>query len=440
ANQRQDVANLSRDTTNTNGSVSKLPDVSALLNQQGDRMNAAQAAGQAVAQRIGDYADAQARATGDSAWAEGGSKRAEMQAAGAAVVAGLGGGVGSAVAGAAGAGIGSKMGGELNKLSDSIAASNLTGDANMNAALGNIVANVIATGAGAAAGGAGAFGSSTVDLYNRQLHPDERQWAKDNASKFAQFYKDQTGQTITADQAQQMLLASGYRLVDAAASAGPAPDGNQYATAFISQNGGSMFRAAPTEYNSPFLYGNADHSLSPEQQALPGHDAHPQVGVAAGGALAMVAVGTVSPLLAGAWALNTAYDFSGDAISYLTHTSSDAPNAGKSLIVGGAAAALTPLGLPLDTLGSGIGAKIAVGTYNGLVSATGAFAGGGMVNPSSDPSAFAATSATAYGVGTAAQIWLPGLTGNIANHVVQILSGPAQTKVQNSLNNPNSSK
>lgn len=263
---------------------------------------------------------------------------------------------------------------------------------------------------------------------------------KDNASKFAQFYEDQTGQTITADQAQQMLLASGYRLVDAAASAGPAPDGNQYATAFISQNGGSMFRAAPTEYNSPFLYGNADHSLSPEQQALPGHDAHPQVGVAAGGALAMVAVGTVSPLLAGAWALNTAYDFSGDAISYLTHTSSDAPNAGKSLIVGGAAAALTPLGLPLDTLGSGIGAKIAVGTYNGLVSATGAFAGGGMVNPSSDPSASAATSATAYGVGTAAQIWLPGLTGNIANHVIQILSGPAQTKVQNSLNNPNSSK
>ncbi|HKR38982.1 MAG TPA: hypothetical protein VJU59_04750 [Paraburkholderia sp.] len=116
----------------------------------------------------GDYADAQARATGDPAWAEGGNKRAEMQAAGAAVVAGLGGGVGSAVEGAAGAGIGSKLGGELNKLSDSIAASNLTGDANMNAALANIVANVVAA-------GAGAFGSSTVDLYNRQLHPDEKQ-------------------------------------------------------------------------------------------------------------------------------------------------------------------------------------------------------------------------------------------------------------------------
>ncbi len=59
------------------------------------------------------------------------------------------------------------------------------------------------------------------DRYNRQLHPHERQWAKDNTGKFAQFYKDQTSQSITADQAQQMLLANGYRIVDAAASKGP---------------------------------------------------------------------------------------------------------------------------------------------------------------------------------------------------------------------------
>src|ERR1700761_5967608 len=101
----------------------------------------------------------------------------------------------------------------------------------------------------------------TLDRFNRQLHPDERQFAKDSASKFAQFYKDQTGQTITADQAQQMLLASGYRMVDASVSAGPAPDGSRYATAFISQNAGNMFRATTAEYNSPFLYGSADHSL-----------------------------------------------------------------------------------------------------------------------------------------------------------------------------------
>ncbi|MFD1560653.1 hemagglutinin repeat-containing protein [Paraburkholderia silviterrae] len=290
AHQTQDVAGLSRDTTNTNGTVSRLPDVNALLNQQADRMSAAQAAGQAVAQRIGDYAKAQQAATGDPEWAEGGDKRAAMQAAGAAVVAGLGGGVGSAVAGAAGAAIGSKIAPTLNELSGSIAASNPTGDTDVNKALGNIVANVIATGAGAAAGGAGAFSSSDVDRYNRQLHPDERQWAKDNAGKFAQIYQDQTGQTITPDQAQQMLLASGYRMVDAAASAGPAPDGNKYATAFISQYGGDMFRATSAEYNSPFLYGNADHSLTPEQRALPGHEANPAVGLAIAGALAAPAV------------------------------------------------------------------------------------------------------------------------------------------------------
>ncbi|TKC77133.1 cell surface protein, partial [Trinickia terrae] len=58
ANQTQDVASLSRDTANTNGTVSKTPDVQNLLSQQSDLMNAASAAGQVVAQSIGAYADA----------------------------------------------------------------------------------------------------------------------------------------------------------------------------------------------------------------------------------------------------------------------------------------------------------------------------------------------------------------------------------------------
>ncbi|SAL41121.1 filamentous hemagglutinin outer membrane protein [Caballeronia sordidicola] len=181
AHQTQDVASLSRDTTNANGAVSKTPDVNALLDKQADMMNAAQAAGQAVAQRIGDYADAQAKATGDPEWREGGDKRAAMQAAGAAVVAGLGGGVGSAAGGAAGAAVGSKMGDALNSLSDSIAASSPTGNADIDKTLGNIVANVVATGAGAVGGGAGAFSSYDVDRFNRQLHPDEYAMAKKNA-------------------------------------------------------------------------------------------------------------------------------------------------------------------------------------------------------------------------------------------------------------------
>jgi filamentous hemagglutinin len=274
----------------------------------------------------------------------------------------------------------------------------------------------------------------SVDRYNRQLHPDERQWAKDSASKFAQFYKDQTGQTISADQAQQMLLASGYRMVDAAASAGPALDGGKYATAFISQNAGGMFRATAAEYNNPFLYGNADHSLSPEQQALPGHEAHPQLGVAAGGALGMIALGTVAPVVAPVvatgWAINSLYDYGGDTLAYASGLSKDSPNTSKSLTVGFVAGLAGPAALPLDTLGNGVGAKIAVGTYNGILNGTAAYGGNAIANPSGDPSVNAATGATAYGIGTAAQAVLPGRAGDIANHIIQTLSGPTQTAVQ----------
>jgi filamentous hemagglutinin len=228
-----------------------------------------------------------------------------------------------------------------------------------------------------------------------------------------------------------MLLASGYRLVDAAASAGPAPDGNRYATAFTSQNGGGMFRATSAEYNSPFLYGNADHSLTPEQKALPGHDAHPQVGIAAGGALAMVAAGSVAPVIATGWAINSLYDYGGDSIAYLTGLSKNAPDASKSLTVGFVAGLASPAALPLNTLGNGIGAKAAVATYNAALNGTAAFGGNAVANPSSDPSANAATGAASYGIGTAAQTFMPGWVGNITNHIIQTLSGPAQTAVQN---------
>ncbi|CAN0620615.1 protein of unknown function [Burkholderia multivorans] len=79
-----------------------------------------------------------------------------------------------------------------------------------------------------------------VDRFNRQLHPDERQWAKNRAKDFAKFYEDKTGQKITAEQAQNMLLADGYRLVDAAVSKGPG--GDQVAVAYISGNAGGLFQ------------------------------------------------------------------------------------------------------------------------------------------------------------------------------------------------------
>ncbi|WP_184064635.1 hemagglutinin repeat-containing protein [Paraburkholderia sp. CI2] len=211
AQQTQDIASLNRDTSNTNGTVAKLPDVNDLLDRQSDMMAAASAAGEAVSRRIGDYAKTkydEAAAAGDQAgmdaWKEGGTDRAMMQAAGAALVTGLAGG--NAIGGAAGAAIASIAAGQLNNLSDAIAGSNPTGNAAMNEALGNIVANAIATGAGAAVGGnAGAVSGYNVDRFNRQLHPEEKTLAKQLADKSGGKYTEQQ----IEQQLAQMNLTTG---------------------------------------------------------------------------------------------------------------------------------------------------------------------------------------------------------------------------------------
>ncbi|WP_235212692.1 hemagglutinin repeat-containing protein, partial [Burkholderia paludis] len=214
ANQKQDVASLNRDTTNTNGTVAKLPDMQNLLSNHADMMAAASAAGEAVSRRIGDYADEmkrQAQKNGDQAgvdaWKEGGANRALMQGAGAALVTGLAGG--KAVGGAAGAAVASIASGKLNELSSAIAGSDPTGNANMNQALGNIVANALATGAGAAVGGeSGAFSGYNVDRFNRQLHPDEYATAKQNAK----LVSEKLG--ISVEQAEGRIVAEILRNSD----------------------------------------------------------------------------------------------------------------------------------------------------------------------------------------------------------------------------------
>ncbi|WP_407854391.1 filamentous hemagglutinin N-terminal domain-containing protein [Burkholderia gladioli] len=263
ANQKQNVASLNRDTTNTNGTVAKLPDVQNLLSNQADVMAAASAAGEAVSRRIGDYADKmmkEAAADGDKAgvdaWKEGGANRALMQGAGAALVTGLAGG--NTVGGAAGAAIASIASGKLNELSGAIADSDPTGDVNMNQALGNIVANALATGAGAAVGGeSGAFSGYNVDRFNRQLHPDETNWIKDNAAKYA------TQKGISIDQAVSELTAQANRQVQN----GSPGAWDQNASVFLNQahgmlpadgnsGPGYMFYAPPDQKANVNMYGN----------------------------------------------------------------------------------------------------------------------------------------------------------------------------------------
>ncbi len=306
AQQKQDLATLSRDTSNTNTVLDKNPDLGEILSRQAELQKAASAAGEAVARTIGDIADtkrADALAEADKArkagneelankyqteadqWKEGGAYRAGLHMAGGALVAGLGGG--SAIGGAVGAGAASLAAPQLTELADKVASSVGGGVAGQMA--GNVVANVAAGAVGAVGGGSGAFMGGNVDRYNRQLHPDERKWAKDNARKFAVFYADKTGKTLTAEQAENMLLANGYRLVDAVASKGPGGDAT--AVAFIGQNGGSLFTATTAEYNNPFLYGNKDGSLTPEQRALPGAVANPKVGLGAAALVTGVVAG-----------------------------------------------------------------------------------------------------------------------------------------------------
>ncbi|MCL4671128.1 hemagglutinin repeat-containing protein [Burkholderia pseudomallei] len=188
--QTQDLANLNRDATNLNGTVSKTPDVQKTLSQQADTMNAAQAAGQTISQGIGLYADGKRKDAIDAAkaayergdlvamqsyidqaksWDEGGASRAGLQATGGALIGGLGGGSAlTAIGGAAGAGTSSLLAGQAEKISKSV------GDTTGSSLVGNIAANVAATVGGALVGGsAGAAMASNVELYNAGNDPQK---------------------------------------------------------------------------------------------------------------------------------------------------------------------------------------------------------------------------------------------------------------------------
>ncbi|MGZ2747417.1 two-partner secretion domain-containing protein [Burkholderia stagnalis] len=285
ASQKQDVATLNRDTTNLNGTVAKTPDVQQVLSNQSDLINAAQAAAETIAKQIGSYADKkraealkQAAGTDDPAlkaqyqqeakdWAEGGSNRVALHVAGGALTGGLTGGGLGAVGGAAGAGLSAKLAPQLNEIAQSIKDAGPTGNKNVDELLGNVASNVLAGGAGAlVGGGTGALTGASVDRFNRQLHPDERKWAKDNAKSYAEFYKRRMGQDISTEDAYQRLLSAGYAIVDekVAQAGGSDPTAKEYISRFA---GNTLFNATAAERANPLLGGNSDGSWTPEQQA-----------------------------------------------------------------------------------------------------------------------------------------------------------------------------
>ncbi|MGT2452093.1 hemagglutinin repeat-containing protein [Cupriavidus basilensis] len=276
ANQKQDLADLRRDTACTNSTVGKNPNLDQVLNKQSDMMAAAQAAGEAVAKTVGDVAGAkekEARANAKAAhdagdtelenkyladaknWEEGGDYRAALHTAGGALVAGLGGG--NALAGAVAAGASSLAAPKLQALGNAVSESIDTGNAGLNEALGNVAANIAAGGIGAiVGGGSGAATAANVDRFNRQLHPDEQKWIKDNAKAFAK------QQGISESDAEMRLAQQGFRQVQA----GVGGQEDTAAREFLRQGRGLlpadgtnetgyMFHATAAQKNDSTMYG-----------------------------------------------------------------------------------------------------------------------------------------------------------------------------------------
>ncbi|TAM52854.1 MAG: filamentous hemagglutinin N-terminal domain-containing protein [Paraburkholderia sp.] len=199
-NQRQDIAMLNRNAMNSNGAVAKVPDISSVLGNQSDLIDAAQAASETLAKQIGAYANAKqssaqaaaARETDPAlrmqylqeaaAWSEGGNSRVALHMAGGALAGGLTGGGSGAMGGAAGAGLSAKLAPQLNEIARSIAEAGPTGNDDFDQLVGNIASNLIAGGAGALAGGAtGAVTSTAADRFNRQLGDEEKKAIKKGA-------------------------------------------------------------------------------------------------------------------------------------------------------------------------------------------------------------------------------------------------------------------
>ncbi|WP_338862706.1 hemagglutinin repeat-containing protein [Mycetohabitans rhizoxinica] len=225
--QKQAIAGLNRDATNLSGRVDKTPDVQQSLQNQGELMSAMRDAGEAVARRIGDVADAkrdallQAASESDDPqqkqqylaeaeqWGESGHYRVGLQSAGGSLVGGIGGGLLGAAQSGAGSLVSALLAHKLDAVSQQIADQKPTGNADLDKTLGNIVANVMSSVAGGVVGGTqGAQAAYNVDRFNRQLHQGEYDLAKRHAKLVAQQLK------ISEQEAEGRIVAEILRNSD----------------------------------------------------------------------------------------------------------------------------------------------------------------------------------------------------------------------------------
>ncbi|TXD88024.1 hypothetical protein FUT87_11980 [Mitsuaria sp. TWR114] len=201
------------------------------------------------------------------AWKEGGSSRVALHAA----IGGLTGDLSGAL-GAAGSAIAAPSLDAFQKaLTDQLVAAGMDkerkdGEPTLAEGLSKLAAGLVSGAGGVVVGLSGGAAALNQDMNNRQLHQSERDWIKGQVNAYQKYLKDKTGEGISAEDAYQRLLSAGYAIVDNMAQKGGTSD--PYAKQFIAERADKKdFVATAPERANYQLFGNADGSFTPEQQA-----------------------------------------------------------------------------------------------------------------------------------------------------------------------------
>jgi len=216
----------------------------------------------ALAREAGDFAkakEAEAKANGDAEgeklWKEGGAAHVLLHTGLGLLTGNVAGAVGAAAASLAAPVLSEVQDGVTNILKDAGASDVVAKET------GKIVASATAAAGGAIVSGSpGAAAALNTEMFNRQLHPDETKWIKDNAKRFAQ----QLG--ISEQEAEQRLAQQAARQVQ---NGMPGQEDAQ-SRAFLSQakgmlaadpscpscGPGYMFYATPEQKANPNMYAN----------------------------------------------------------------------------------------------------------------------------------------------------------------------------------------
>ncbi|WP_192352289.1 hemagglutinin repeat-containing protein [Achromobacter sp. ACM02] len=220
---RDSTAGLSRDTAGANGSIGQIFDKDKVREQ----LEFQQAFGQLGMQLAGDALKTLKEKDPDL-WGEGKPGAIGLHAAVAGIGAALGGGN---VAGAIAGTVAGDLATNLVKEQVEQAVAGLSGEAREQVT--RVILNVIGSAAGGAVGGlSGAGGASVADMYNRQLHPDEGEWIRKNAARYA----EQQGISLT----QALAELTGQAELQADAEVALRHVENQNARAFLAEMTGTQ--------------------------------------------------------------------------------------------------------------------------------------------------------------------------------------------------------